>query len=430
MKKILLVSFYFEPCTLTPSQRISYWAKNFHRLGYYPIVVTRAWTKDLKTHQDTKKALGAAVKVEKHPNYEVHYLPFKPGMLDGAYLQFGEGVLRPLFLLTKLLDVLLARFTLAFTSYANFLPYLKKIISEQRPEKMIISGEPFYLFRLGYSLHQTTHIPWIADYRDDWTTNELQMEKGGSRVRRWIARLESDYEKKWVGTSEAVVSVSEAYTSRISDFVGIRGLTVENGFEEGLLDRPSQSLGLEFTVVYSGTLYPSQDLSLIFEVLSLCIHRGNPFKLIFLGSAFDVKEKKRILDTLPTEIADWVEVTERLPREEAIVVLQKAHVLLGIAYGAMKGIPSSKLYEYLALGKPVLLCPTDGDLMEQILTDVGLGWFVASPEEGFSAIRSLQQLYNDKSYTTTLRANSMPRSLKYSRYHQMSRLAAYLQQKN
>lgn len=367
------------------------------------------------------------MEVQKFSNFEVHYLPFKPGILDWSYRRYGEGRLRPLFLLTKLLDVLLARFTLAFTSYANFLPYLKKTIEEERPEKMIISGEPFYLFRLGYSLHKDTGVPWIADYRDDWTTNELQMEKGGSGLRRWIARLESSYEKKWVGTSETVASVSDTYTDRISGFVGKPGVTVENGFEESLLDSPEQPLTADFTVVYSGTLYPSQDLSLIFDVLSLCVQRGSPFKLVFLGSAFDVKEERRILHILPPEIAHWVEVTQRLPREEAIAVLQKAHVLLGIAYGAMKGIPSSKLYEYLGLGKPVLLCPTDGDLMEQILTDVGLGWFVSSPEEGFLAIRSLQQLYSDHTYAKTLRAKSRPSSLKYSRYHQMTRLAPFLQ---
>lgn len=426
LRKILLVSFYFSPCTLTPAQRITYWAENLHRVGFYPIVVTRAWTKDLKTHLDTKVAIGDQVEVKKFPTYEVHYLPFKPGILDLAYRTLGEGPLRPLFLLTKLLDVFLARFTLAFTSYSNFLPYLNKVITSETPEKMLISGEPFYLFRLGYSLHQELGISWIADYRDDWSTNELQMEKKGGALRKWVANLESSYEKKWVGTADSIISVSEPYTRRISGFLEKPGVTVQNGFEESLLDLEEVTLEDQFTVMYSGVLYPSQDISLIVEVLDRCSAGGNPFKLVFLGAGFDLKEKKRIEAMVPEHLKHLVSVTERYPRSIALEMLRKAHVFLGIAYGTMKGIPSSKLYEYLALGKPVLLCPTDRDLMQQILEDTGLGFFATSAEEGVQRLDQLQELYRNESRLASLKDQSRKAVAKYSRFLQMKKLADHL----
>ncbi|HSJ69436.1 MAG TPA: hypothetical protein VK921_17275, partial [Anditalea sp.] len=112
MNKIILISNYFTPCTLTPSQRISYWAKHFNRLGYYPTVITREWKADIKSHFDTKKAIGEQVRHEKYETYEVYYLPFQPGILDRAYVKWGETSWRPLFLLVKLLDVLLVSLTL------------------------------------------------------------------------------------------------------------------------------------------------------------------------------------------------------------------------------------------------------------------------------------------------------------------------------
>lgn len=423
MKKILLVSFYFSPCTLTPAQRLTYWAQNFYKSGFYPIVVTRIWTKDLKTHQDTKVPIGDKVIIEKFPNYEVHYLPFKPGILDEAYRRFGEGVLRPVFLVTKLLDVFLAQFTLGFTSFSNFPAYLRQLVKAEKPEKLIISGEPYYLFRLGYMLKKKLGISWIADYRDDWSTNELQMEKEGGAVRRWIAKVESSYEKKWVSTADSVISVSAHYTKRICDFLNKPGITVQNGFEESLLDLPELPLYDQFTVMYSGVLYPSQDIRLILDVLEMCHGEGRPFRLIFLGAGFDVKEKRRIESLVPDQLRSLVEVTDRFPRHQALEKLQKAQVLLGIAYGSMKGIPSSKLYEYLALGKPVLLCPTDEDVMEEILKESGLGFFAKNADQGKSLIFDLMDLCHKEGSISVLKQASRKSVAKYSRFHQLEKLA-------
>lgn len=421
-----MVSFYFSPCTLTPAQRLTYWAENFHRFGFYPIIVTRAWTKEIKTHQDTKLPLGDEVEVQKFPNYEVHYLPFQPGTLDRAYQRFGEGLLRPIFLIAKLFDVFLAKFTLAFTSYANFLPYLMALHKKVDPEKMIISGEPFYLFRIGYKLHQKLGIQWIADYRDDWSTNELQMEKGSGGLRKWMAKVESNYEKKWVGTADSIISVSDPYTQRICDFLKKSGITIQNGFEESLLDLPEAELYDQFTVMYSGVLYPSQNIRLILDVLDRCHKEKQPFRLVFLGAGFDIKEKKRIEALVPDHLKSFVEVTDRFTRQEALGMLQKAHVLLGIAYGKMKGIPSSKLYEYLAIGKPVLLCPTDGDVMERILMEVGLGFFAKDSQEGVARILELQNLYKTKTEVSNLKKVSRNKVLGYSRFHQLENLAHHL----
>ncbi|HSF55749.1 MAG TPA: glycosyltransferase [Algoriphagus sp.] len=427
MRKIILVSYYFSPCTLTPAQRITYWAQNFHRFGFYPIVVTRAWNKDLKTHLDTKVPFGEKIEVQKFPNFEVHYLPFKPGILDWSYKRFGEGKLRPIFLLTKLLDVLMAQFTLAFTSYSNFLPHLQELIREGNPGKILISGEPFYLFRLGYKLRRIFGISWVADYRDDWSTNELQMEKGGSRIRKWVAKIESNYEKKWVGTADSVISVSEAYTRRISDFLRKPGITIQNGFEEALLDLPDSQLYDQFTVMYSGILYPSQDIRLILEVMDKCLEQNRPFRLVFLGAGFDVKEKKRIEALVPNHLKSFVDVTDRFPRNQALEMLQKAHVLLGMAYGDMKGIPSSKLYEYVALGKPVLLCPTDGDVMEAILKETGLGFFADNIFQSGTIIRELQDSYMREKFRCQFKERSREKVKGYSRFHQLEKLAQYLE---
>lgn len=392
-----------------------------HQIGYYPTIVTREWNSETSSHQETKRPLGTKVRHEVFDSHEVYYLPFRPGILDRAYLRFGESALRPLFLLVKLLDVFMARFTLRFTSFANFLPFIKKNFSSDEFPIAIISGEPFYLFKIGYHLKKDMSINWIADYRDDWSTNELQIQKTGGIIRKWIAKVESDYEKKWVGTSQSIVSVSEVYTQRIADFVGKKGVTSENGFENELLNIEAQPLYDDFTITYSGVLYPSQNLTVIIEALQLAKNAGFPFYLKFLGAGFDIKERKRIESLVPADLLEYVEVTDRVTRGQALIELQKSHALLSVAYGNMKGIPSSKIYEYLALRKPVLLCPSDHDIMEKMIRETGLGFVANSPSQCLAAVNEIRALYKGNKILSK-EENALPAILKYSRLNQMKKL--------
>src|SRR5690606_25695203 len=124
----------------------------------------------------------------------------------------------------------------------NFYPFLKQLAKEKGIRHLVVSGEPFYLFRVGYLSAKRIGMKWFADYRDDWTTNELQRLKGHRFLRAIIFRIESIYERKWVGTAEKIISVSERYTQRIVDLVKRPGLTIPNGFDEQLLELEQPSL--------------------------------------------------------------------------------------------------------------------------------------------------------------------------------------------
>ena len=124
---------------------------------------------------------------------------------------------------------------------------------------------------------------------------------------------------------------------------------------------------------------------------------------------------------VPEELKRYVKVTTRMPREEAIIALQKSHAFLAMAYGNMKGIPSSKLYEYMALGKPVLLCPTDHDIMEQMLAEVELGFFASSAEKCLEQIELIRELYAS-GRALALKESSKSKIQKYSRFNQLQQI--------
>jgi hypothetical protein len=85
---------------------------------------------------------------------------------------------------------------------------------------------------------------------------------------------------------------------------------------------------------------------------------------------------------------------KRTSRQEVLSFYSKADALLVIGHTdknnkVLKGIPSSKLYEYISLRKKVLVCPSDNDVIEEKLSETKQGIFCNSPEELVAAIKNL-----------------------------------------
>ncbi|PPK99538.1 glycosyltransferase [Parapedobacter indicus] len=425
MKKILIISAYFAPCSLTPSQRVTYWAENFHKHGIYPVIITRAWNKNVSDYIDTKKPVGTKIVRETHSNYEVIYVPFKPGLADSAFLKFSGGIFAPIFHLAKIIDLLTIGFTFRFSSYKHILREAINLVKDVSFQKAIISGEPFHLFKIGYILKKKFNLDWIADYRDDWTTNELQTSRPGRLLRSLLLRIERAHEIKWVTSATLITSVSQLYTERISNLLGIRGETIANGFDEGLLTFPDSELNDEFTITYSGTLYPNQDISIVINAIRRLKKDGIKVRLVFLGAGYEPSQKIRVKNLLGELYQESGFVTDKYPREQALSVLKRSHVFLAVAYGELKGIPSSKLYEYIGLSKPILLCPSDNDVMESTILYSGIGYIANDEIKCAEVIRKLISHYENGEIENTINVN-FKRNLSFGRANQLKLLANFV----
>jgi hypothetical protein len=52
-----------------------------------------------------------------------------------------------------------------------------------------------------------------------------------------------------------------------------------------------------------------------------------------------------------------------------------------VAHSNVKGVTSSKIFEYISLQKPFIVCPNDHDVLEEIALQSGLGKVIDSPNE-------------------------------------------------
>lgn len=319
----------------------------------------------------------------KEKEYEVYYMPYRGSLKDRLYFKYGEkfSLIRKAL---SFLELLRQNFTTKAVPFSNLHQKAEQLINKDDSiKKLIITGNPFVCFQFGYLLKRKfSAIEWIADYRDDWTTTELIQKRG--ILQNLLHFLDRKSEKKWVSSAKFITSVSKHYADKIGNFVGKKGYELLNGHSEEI-KRTSDlaSTPGQFTITYNGSLYKTQKIEPFLDVFkSLTDHYKNKLNLHinFPGLGFDKEQEQRVRLNLKNYEKHFT-ITNRIDREQVLQIQRDSNLLLMIAHENLKGVPSSKLYEYIGLGMPILLYPDDGDIIRKTLLDTGLGIICNSSRE-------------------------------------------------
>jgi peptidoglycan/xylan/chitin deacetylase (PgdA/CDA1 family)/glycosyltransferase involved in cell wall biosynthesis len=376
LKKILIISYFFPPSTFTGSFRISSWAKYLSEFGYYPVIVTRNWNVRITEYKDMSESISGEIIHCKFNNYEVYYLPYKGNLRDRLYQNFGDSKMILPRRLLSLFEVIFQNFSTRIIPFRNLLLFSNKLLkNEQDIMCMIASGKPYVLFYFCHKLAIKYKIPWIADYRDDWNTSQwLTNLTLGEKL---IMNLEKISEKNWLSNASCFTSISSNYVKLISDFIKKPGFVIMNGYD------PDDYSGIKkidpsntFTILFNGTLYDTQPVEIFINAYINFINNSNKkpiVKLIFLGLNFEKKQANRIRKLL-AGYEFYYEITDRVDKKSALARMAEAHVFLMFSHTNIKGVTSSKLFDYLAIGKPIILCPTDNEILEELVLSTNSGF--------------------------------------------------------
>ncbi len=426
LKKVLILSYFFPPCNLTASQRAFGWAKYLKKYGYYPIIITRNWDNPISTPIDVLKKSGEEIKHEITSDYEVYYLPYKGSLRDRFFVKYGDSKFDFFRRFLTFFEIFFENYSNKFIPYRNIYDFADQYITKNKDvERIVITANPFTLFRFGYLLNKKFNIKWLADYRDDWNTSDFLKNK--TLFEKTLNKIRSNSEKKWVGTAERITTVSEAYSKKISDFVSKQGHVLLNGYFSEDFETITRSYDTKFTVVYNGSLYTTQQIEIFLSAYKKLINNLGPenanIKIVFPGLLFDKIEALRVSIFLKG-YENFYEITPRIPQKQVFELQAKSHLFLMIAHKGLIGIPSSKLYEYIGFGKPILACPSDHDIIEDTLKDYNIGYTCQTEEAVYDKLSELYTLFEKGEYNKLVPDKSFQQ--KFTREHSSSEVAKIL----
>lgn len=313
-----------------------------------------------------------------------------------------------------------------FDLQAGFFTYINTYNIKITSNDIVLVSFPSHtVHELGYQLKKQFGCKLVLDYRDPGLFGYRPVAD------RWIESairkmLTKKSELKSLSGSDLIITVSESLKKFFPYNYQHKINIVRNGALTGKISSNSYVHPDKFRIVYLGTMYDAQLKDQLFfkvtkEFLKKYSIPPGQFELLFVGTDQSSLLKKVLSKYGLTQFS---KITLRMSIEKAYDELYKASVFLHLKYGNRRHNITTKQYDYLAFGRPILLPETDhGDLAESI-AKYDAGYVCQNPDE---LMNVLQTGYtNWKNGVPALTQRTEEEIYKLSRTYQAEKLLGYI----
>jgi glycosyltransferase involved in cell wall biosynthesis len=261
-----------------------------------------------------------------------------------------------------------------------------RVVREWHPSVVFSSSFPYSAHLVGLAAARIGRVPWVADFRDEWTLNPQ-----GTSLPRPLPQINARAERALVRRADRVV-LAAAHLP----FVGLapddpRRIVILNGVDETDFEvdgTPPTPPADRFRLTYVGSLYGSRDAASVLASISRLVAAGvidvDRFELAVVGNAW-----------VPAGLLDAddfsVDLTGYVGHERAIREMQGATALLFYAPATTRAT-SGKIFEYLLSGRPILSVARADNLAHSLVADLGAG-VAAEPDDPQGIDDALATLY-------------------------------------
>jgi glycosyltransferase involved in cell wall biosynthesis len=235
----------------------------------------------------------------------------------------------------------------------------RRLLHDHAFDMILSSGAPHSVHLIGRSLHRATGVPWVADLHDPWTDISYYDEFPHTD---WARRLDARLERSVLADASAVTTVSPSWVELFRGKAANRYAVIENGFDAAAFADTPEPLDDSFVLAHIGKLYASRNPTALWEALAaLRAEKAIPHLRVRLIGTVDPVVRRSIVQH---RLEPVVSIEPFVPHDEAIRQMARSTLLLLTIepFAQARGMITSKLYEYLASGRPVLgIGPPDGD---------------------------------------------------------------------
>jgi glycosyltransferase involved in cell wall biosynthesis len=387
VKTVLIVTHDWPPVETAGTERIRKFVQYLPEFGYRPLVLT--------TGRYGTLANDATAGVFRASDL-IHSL-FRPlrwrkarGVAPEA--QIRVATLSGQSLPGRLRDQLMA----PDTKLGWLLPAVhrgREVIATQQPALLFSSSPPETTHLIALRLHSAKGLPWVADLRDGWL---FEPPNPPLRQAVWRRAWEGRLERQVVSQATAVVTVTAPIATDLAaryPAAGSKINVISNGFDGAdfaALSRQRPADG-HFLLVYTGALAASRQggsADALFDGVAELVRRqpGSPLRLQIVGN-FSETEKQAVQGR---GLGDVVEFVPPVPRPEAYQRQVDADALLLVTAPGVRSVATSKLFDYIGAGRPILALAQDNAAAGIVQQD-DLGITVA-PDDPAAIAAALEKL--------------------------------------
>ncbi|GHB27035.1 glycosyltransferase family 4 protein [Mongoliitalea lutea] len=363
-KRVLIITYYWPPSAGSGVQRWLKLAKYLPDFGWEPVIFTPENPDFELQDPSLEKDISSNLEVIKFPIWEPYSIFRKmKGNTQGDPAKILEKKEKSAF--DKL--SIWMRANLLIPDPRKFwvkpsISFLEEAVKKGHYQAIITTGPPHSMHLIGLGLHQKTGIPWLADFRDPWSTWEFL---DTLPMLSWVRKRHRQLEKQVFHSADAITTISPTFQHELQNLAKRKIHLLTNGFDADDFPKDLSDKGLKeknIEIVYSGVIDAIRNplpflnaFKTAFEISSKTV------RLRFVGKVSITVEEFVKADSW---LASHVEFIGYVSHQRVFEYYQAADILLLIlttTKNAQGNIPG-KLFEYMASSKMILgLGDPEGD---------------------------------------------------------------------
>jgi glycosyltransferase involved in cell wall biosynthesis len=420
---ILMVAYHYPPLENTGVRRSVKFAKFLPEFGYQPVILT---TRTYGCLPDDRKKLIFRTDDLLGP-FKRAWLTFK--RKQGTVNQHADIRLLPP---GGRLEQWKSAYLVPDPKIIWYLPAVsqaRKIVRAQPIRFLYSTSPPETSHLVALKLKQETGLPWVADFRDGWLFEPHISARLTSRFRR----LEVSLERKVILTADRVITVNEVIAGDIAQRypeAAAKVSVITNGFDPDDFAHLRRKVTTpdKFRLVYTGSLSLSREGTTLTGLLKAlqAMHTSQldlmaRLEIVLVGN-LDSTEVRTIEQS---GLGPYFRLTGPVSYQAALQYQVDADILLLVIAPGNIGVSTSKLFEYLATGRPILAL-TGQSAAAKLISALAAG-LVVEPDDPPSIQHALQAFYQQWQ-AGQLSARNDPRLCQFDRRELTNQLASLFDQ--
>ncbi|MDX1463265.1 MAG: glycosyltransferase family 4 protein [Marinirhabdus sp.] len=381
MKRVLIITYYWPPAGGPGVQRWLYFVKYFREFGIEPVVYipenAHYPLQDDSFVSEVPKDVEIISQPVKEPYRFAKWFSKKKtkemssGIISKSNQSFVEKILlyiRGNFFIPDARVGWVKPSVLFLTSYLEKNPV----------DAIVTTGPPHSLHLIGLQLQRELKLPWVADFRDPWTTIHYH---ASLRLTEAAKKKHKRLEAKVLQHANAITVTSPSTKEEFKTITQTPIHLITNGYE--VTKEATVTRDRKFSLAHIGSLLSNRNPLVLWEVLAELANELETFKddleIVLAGVIGDA-----ILDSISSfGLTSNIRNMGYVSHKEALQLQNSAQILLLLEIDSpeTRVIIPGKLFEYVQTKRPIVAIGPQGSDIQPIMDETSSGTYFTPSEK-------------------------------------------------